>query len=160
MLQNRRNQMVIKVGVALVLWISAMLTACSGGLRRAAAPTPTQLIGVSNTPSDTKSSYTVTIAAQGNNITKGIPAGLVQLNFKNVDHDRHSASLYRLKDGIPISDFYSLFEDNPRNTLPITEALGSYEIDASQIITRDFKLLPGTYIVVDDLGNPPRYDSF
>ncbi len=84
----------------------------------------------------------------------------MQLTFENVDRAKHSATLYRLKDGIPISDFYALFSTDPRETLSITETLVSYEIEDNQTITGDFKLVPGIYIVVDDLAKPQRFASF
>jgi len=160
MFRITRNHRMNSAGLALVILISAILTACSGALGKVGAPTPTHITEVEKISSAAQNPYTVTIAAQGINITNGIPAGLVQLTFENIDRTKHSVTLYRLKDGVPISDFYALFNPNPRDTLSITEALGSYEIEGNQTFTGDFKLVTGIYIVVDDLANSARFASF
>jgi hypothetical protein len=160
MYKNYKYHPMIGAIVVLALGLAVILTACSSALGKRATSTPIPTVGVFDKSQDDGNPYVITIAEGGINITHGIPAGLVELTFKNVDSVKHSATLYKLKDGMPIEDFYALFQDNPRETLSITEALGSYEIDGNQIITGNYKLLPGIYIVVDDMATPPRYASF
>jgi hypothetical protein len=171
--KNLKNAFQKRWFVFLTFGLVVLLTACSGAVAASsetdvdsasvAAPTlaPTSEPAPTPTQKPVKPShYEIILTAEGIDITEDIPPGLVKITTINKDTEWHSAIIRRLNDDVSLDEFSSAFQDDPRSTMPMTRFLGGPDISGGKKMPGYYNLSPGTYIVVDNVVEPWRFETF
>lgn len=173
MIKNVKSAYSKRWFVFLTLGLMVVVTACSGaasasseaesGPASVAEPTLAPTAQPEPTPTQEPvkpSHYEITLTAEGIDITDGILPGLVKITTVNKDIEWHSAIIRRLNDDVSLDDFSSAFQEDPRSTMPMTRFLGGPDISGGKKMPGYYNLDPGTYIVVDNVVEPWRFETF
>jgi hypothetical protein len=126
-------------------------------------PSPAAVTPSATAPTDgTQRSrgYVVGLSADGITVPEKVRPGLAEISVENSDSVWHAAILRYLNDDVSLEEFDAAFQADPFSTMPLTFAIGGPDVPGGQSVSGMFFLNEGTYIVVDNWVEPPRYAAF
>ncbi len=151
--KSKSTTTLLTLCLALLLAISLGACSATDSTPVSTRPEPTEML-------ETPPQFTITLDAEAMSISKGIPAGLVELTIDNIDTEWHAAIIRRLNEGVSLEEFGTAFQQEPRSTFPMTSFIGGPDVPGKTTIPGYYTLEAGTYIVVDNWVEPWRFASF
>jgi hypothetical protein len=103
--------------------------------------------------------YTIALSAEAIAAPEKMWSGLAEITLENSDSEWHAAILRRLNDDVSLDEFSTAFQEDPFSTMPLTFAIGGPDVGAGESVKGMFFLNEGTYIVVDNWVEPPRFTT-